>query len=300
MPSTAPIRKLTQTILPESIWRVHQENHQKRFEPWLGSYLYWRERGYKHPVLDFLLTYYSFKPSLLRRWSPGIGLGLDNAPASEFPGNYGYRSSETGVRYLDPALFPVKRLNGLEWTINLLEQTSNRSPSLGCYGLHEWAMVYKQGSNRRHHQVPLRMKPAILDAFVESQNLVCTHYDAFRFYTDEARPLNRFQPSRKSFPDMEQPGCLHTNMDLYKWAYKFYPWIDSDLIGDCFELAVDIRTVDMKASPYDLTTYGYQPIRIETEEGKAEYREEQKRIADKAKPLRNRLIKALSYIRELI
>ena len=52
-------------------------------------------------------------------------------------------------------------------------------------------------------------------------------------------------------------------MDLYKWAYKFYPWTPSDLIADAFELAVEIREIDMRASPYDLGVYGFEPITIE-------------------------------------
>lgn len=286
-------------ILPEETWQNNLRKHHQRIDERLSEFLYKRERGYKHPVLDFLVEYYSFRPSYLRRWSPGIGVGLENGDANTFAGTFGFRS-QNGIRYLEPALFPAHRLEGLNWTIHLLEETLNRSPSMGCYGLHEWAMVYKQGHQRRHSHVPLRMTPENLDAFVESRTLVCTHYDAFRFYTDEARPLNQHELSRETFPEMEQPGCLHTNMDLYKWAYKFYPWINSDLIADCFDFAVDIRTVDMKASPYDLTDYGYDPIPIETEEGRRQYREEQKRIYETSVPLRQRLFTELQKLNQTL
>ena len=33
----------------------------------------------KHPVHDFLFTYYSFRPAQLRRWSPGYGVVLADA-----------------------------------------------------------------------------------------------------------------------------------------------------------------------------------------------------------------------------
>ena len=39
----------------------------------VGDHLARRQRGVKHPVHDFLFTYYSFRPAQLRRWSPGFG-----------------------------------------------------------------------------------------------------------------------------------------------------------------------------------------------------------------------------------
>ncbi len=298
MPETA-ITLQPETVLTEETWQHRLHQHQQRVDDAISDFLAKRERGHRHPVLDFLFEYYSFRPSYLRRWSPGIDVGLENGDPKNFAGTFGFRSQDD-VRYLDPALFPKHRLDGLNWTLSLLEQTMKRSPSMGCYGLHEWAMVYKQGHQRRHTQVPLRMHPDDLDAFVESRTLVCTHYDAFRFYTKDARPLNQHKLSRETFPENEQPGCLHTNMDLYKWAYKFYPWISSDLIADCFDFAVDIRTVDMKASPYDLTGYGYDPIPIETEEGRRQYRQEQKRIYETGIPLRKRLFTELQKLNQTL
>ena len=88
----------------------------------------------------------------------------------------------------------------------------------------------------------------------------------------------------------EQPACIHANMDLYKWAYKFSPWISSDSIADCFELALDARHLDMRAAPYDLNEFGVTPIRIETALGRAQYAIEQRAVAARAAPLRARLI----------
>jgi hypothetical protein len=119
---------------------------------------------------------------------------------------------------------------------------------------------------------------------------VCTHFDAFRFFTPEARPLNRIQPSFEAMPELEQPGCLHTNMDLYRWAFKLYPWVPGALIADAFLLAVRIREVDMRASPYDLRGLGYAPICIETPEGRREYRAYQQQFAEASAPLRARLL----------
>jgi hypothetical protein len=66
--------------------------------------------------------------------------------------------------------------------------------------------------------------------------------------------------------------------------------VPSELVADCFELARDIRVLDMRASPYDLSDLGYSPVRIETPEGKSEYVAAQRTFAERARPLRERLI----------
>jgi hypothetical protein len=125
---------------------------------------------------------------------------------------------------------------------------------------------------------------------VESLGVRCTHFDAYRFFTPAARPLNLLVPTRDSQPDLEQPGCLHAGMDLYRHAYKLSPLVPSDLVADCFELASEIRTLDMRASPYDLADLGFPPVRVETPEGRAEYVRAQRDFADRAAVLRSRLI----------
>jgi hypothetical protein len=141
--------------------------------------------------------------------------------------------------------------------------------------------------------VPLRLGAAATDAVVESHRVVCSHFDAYRFFTPSARPLNRLRPGRDDRAAYEQPGCLHATMDLYKHAFRLWPLVGSDLVADCFELAWDVRTTDMRASPYDLTTLGLSPIRVETPEGKREYADAQRRFADRAAPLRAELIAQL-------
>jgi hypothetical protein len=86
-------------------------------------------------------------------------------------------------------------------------------------------------------------------------------------------------------------------MDLYKWAYKIAPWIPAELVADTFELAVWAREIDMRASPYDLRHFGFEPIRIETLEGRAEYLELQQGVAQAAQTLRRRLLEAYRALR---
>jgi hypothetical protein len=183
------------------------------------------------------------------------------------------------------------------WIAQLCTNIMHRPARFVCHGLHEWAMVYKQSAEQvRHSGQELRMSPEALAAFVQSQSLCCTHHDAFRFYTPEARPLNLTQPSFETRLEMEQAGCLHANMDLYKWAYKLWPWVGSDLVADAFEVALAGRAMDMRASPYDLASLGFEPIRIETEEGRLEYRAEQRRISELAEPVREKLQAAATHL----
>ena len=105
--------------------------------------------------------------------------------------------------------------------------------------------------------------------------------------------MNRLQPTLNDRTFLEQPGCVHANMDLYKWAAKAMPWVGTELLLDCFELAIELRDLDMRASPYDLTKWGREPICIETADGRRIYEIEQRRLAEKAVPLRERLIAAL-------
>ncbi|HZJ07597.1 MAG TPA: 3-methyladenine DNA glycosylase, partial [Nocardioidaceae bacterium] len=85
-------------------------------------------------------------------------------------------------------------------------------------------------------------------------------------------------------------GCLHAGMDLYKHSFRLSPMICSDLVADAFELARDIRVLDMRASPYDLSDLGYPPVRVETAQGKREYAAAQRAFTERGAPLRRRLI----------
>jgi hypothetical protein len=148
--------------------------------------------------------------------------------------------------------------------------------------------VYRDPGTR--HEIPLRLGSAGTDAVVEDHPIRCSHFDAFRFFTPEAVDRNRLQPTRETQPELEQPGCLHAGMDLYKWSYKLSPATPGELVADCLELAVEIRELDMRASPYDLRAHGYEPVAIETAEGKAQYAAAQRAFAERGAVLRQRLL----------
>jgi len=288
--ASAVVSPATAVILPEAVWQERRRAHAARVEPWVRPHQERAARGEKHPVEDFLFTYYSFRPAWLRRWHPGPGVVLAGEGARDFLRDPTYRETDGGV-CLDPASLPDKRRVFARWLRDFLIAQQNRPAFFGCFGLHEWAMVYRQTPEQvRHNAWPLRFPPDELARIVEAGPLGCTHFDAFRFFTEPARPLNRHQPRREDTPQLEQRGCLHANMDLYKWAYKLAPATPAELIADCFELARAIRIVDMRASPYDLRAIGYPPIPIETASGRAEYERLQRDFSARAEPLRARLI----------
>lgn len=273
-------------FLDATEWNAQRAAHEKRVDEWLAPHLARRRTGVKHPVEDFLFTYYSYRPAQLRRWHPGAGVVLQGGEPDR-----DYVAVEGGVT-LDTAAVAKK---SVDWIRTLLTRTASRPAHLSCFGIHEWAMVYRT-DGVRHGQVPLRLSAAETAEVVESNRIRCSHFDAYRFFTAPARPRNTLHPTRETQHDNEQPGCLHANMDLYKWAYKLSPLIPSELVADAFALAREIRALDMRASPYDLAALGYPPVRVETAEGRAEYAVAQRAFADRAAPLRAQLIEAVSRL----
>lgn len=129
-----------ENILSFEEWTCRKKAHEQRTDTLLSEYLENRSRHQKQPVLDFLFEYYHFRPSKLKNWSPGVGLSLalnsnlnSNAstvtlPTDEDGGLLGdlpalselYLAQD--VAYLDPKLFPEKRLSSLAWVIKLRTQ----------------------------------------------------------------------------------------------------------------------------------------------------------------------------------
>jgi len=284
----------TLTVLDEPTWRARAAAHEARVDAFVRPHLARREAREKHPVHDFLFTYYSQRPAQLRRWHPGHGVGL-GGDASAYTGLKGYEGSPDptdGHAWTTVSgAYVASQRPLLESLHRLLTATEGRGANFGCFGLHEWAMVYRlEEDETRHADWPLRLGPSGTDAVVESHRIACSHFDAYRFFTGPARPLNTLSPTSDDRPAFEQPACLHAGMDLYKHAFRLTPMICSDLVADCFELARDIRELDMRAAPYDLAGLGFDPVRIETAEGKQQYAAAQRGFAGRGAPLRRRLI----------
>lgn len=292
----APTSVIETVALARDKWHAQQAAYTGRVGPLLAPHLSRRAAGESHPIEDFLFTYYVYRPNQLRRWHPGIGIDLHDAgdaPHRDWP----FYRTHDGVLSIDADDFAQRRKGILKFVRRLMRSSIDRAPSYGCFGMHEWAMVYRQSPLEiRHDSWPLRLQPSQIAATVEDRQLVCTHFDALRFFTDAARPLNRQLLDRDNQLMMEQPGCLHAGMDLYKWAYKLAPVTSSNLVLDCFELAQQIRYVDMQASPYDFSSLGVDPIEVDTPEGRTVYARKQREFAELAAPLRARLLDACDAV----
>lgn len=276
--------------LPQEEWLALAEEHAASVDRLTAGHRGRRRHGERHPVDDFLFEYYRHRPTHLRRWHPGPGTALADA-ADVYGDRPGYVVDEEGTARLDIASVMERRGRTVGFVQGLLGATLSRPATYDCFGLHEWAMVYRLApGEQRHEQLPLRLPQEETDAVVETHRVRCSHFDAYRFFTADAVGRNSLRPTREDQVAFEQPGCLHAGMDVYKWCFKLAPAVPSDLTLAAFELAREIRELDMAASPYDLTDFGIEPVPIETPVGKAEYVERQRGFTARSNALRRRLL----------
>mmetsp|Transcript_23139 Transcript_23139/g.48509 ORF Transcript_23139/g.48509 Transcript_23139/m.48509 type:complete len:630 (-) Transcript_23139:164-2053(-) len=207
-----------------------------------------------------------------------------------------------------------KQATGLLWYQSVLEATLRNDPVLHCYGLHEWAMQYHpkgappppSGKYQSHTQ--LRVSRETINQTVERKGLRCTHVDALRFFAPAAAPLNKQGSSlqRTDQLRLEQPGCVHAHMDLFKIALKITPFVDPCLLREILRIALKARTLDVGASPYDCSEYvignmdnihdgdgdliPIPVIPVETSEGRTLYMERQKELMAEAYSIRQNLL----------
>lgn len=304
-------------VLDRAVWAPRAALHFERvvdiLAPFAGGVDAAAASSYdrSHPILNFLFDYYHFDRRALLRWTPGAGITLDGVSKLRdqkmlWLGN-GCAFSRDGHAVYDAAHASASVRRNLAGSAEILRNTALRPPRLNCFGLHEWAMLYQPAPaaappSTAFQRLPLRLPQTELNAVVEAQPLACTHWDAVRFFTPEAAPLNEIKPApaRAAQRELEQPGCVHANMDLFRWCCKLFPFGSSELLADTLELALEARVLDMRASPYDLAAYagdggGFDatPVAIEHESGREEYRRIQASIAHRAVPLRARLIEEI-------
>ena len=282
---------MTIQILPTKVWHDLRDEHRTKVLPWITPRLERRSRHESHPVDDFLFEYYPISTNKLLNWHPGFGYDLKASEIEfeEFPiGSYEFAENIISIR----REWLAKNQEAAIGLIDFLAKTHERSIRSGCFGLHEWAMVLG-AEDVRHEKWPLRLSQEEIRATIDEVGLRCTHFDAFRFFTPIAAPLNPLQLTPVDRNEVEQPGCLHANMDLYKYAQRFSPIVGSEIVRNTFELAKDIRTVDMQTAPYDLADLGVIPIPVETPAGREEFARLQITFAQRAQTLRTHLIEAL-------
>ncbi|QAY68677.1 3-methyladenine DNA glycosylase [Xylanimonas protaetiae] len=289
---------LTAVLRDAATWRACATAHAERADALTAVWRAAHDAGRKHAVEDFLFTYYATRVGTLRRWHPGPGAALEVPPDDERLAWRWHRATGDGGVTLDAAAYLAERGDTVRWVRGFVAATASRAGTFGCFGLHEWAMVYRDAATGRDHRhpLPLRLGGDGTDAVVAGHRVTCSHIDAFRFFTPEARPLNALQPTRETQAAMEQPGYLHAGMDLFKWALKLGPAVPGDLLLDAFELARDIRYLDMQASPYDVSGYGLDAVAVETPAGKAEYVRRQRGFAERGQAVRARLVAACDAV----
>ena len=182
------------TRLARPQWQTLEADHAARVDVATAAHRERRADGRTHPVEDFLFRYYNNSPARLRRWHPGAGVLLRDAAHLPRASWTAYRAVGDTVE-LDVAAFLAAAAPQSTFVRELLSATVSRPAQLGCFGLHEWAMVHGVAADDvRHAGWPLRLGSAGTDAVVEPHSIRCSHFDAYRFFTEARHPGTRCGP----------------------------------------------------------------------------------------------------------
>ena len=104
----------------------------------------------QHPIYNFLHTYYRYSTQNVKKYSPGLGVMLSNSNEEDGSDNTYLnekyiKTTSIGSYYKLPRHDAPDSTFGwitLSKTRDLLHSTATRQPFFGCFGLHEWAMLY--------------------------------------------------------------------------------------------------------------------------------------------------------------
>src|SRR5690554_7230774 len=105
-----PVAASVSTVLTREDWATLEAAHAARADALTAGRRERTARRESHPVEDFLFEYYPFKPSQLRRWHPGVGVGLHRADAHS--SLRWYSTGSDGVTSLDVAAYATERGEG--------------------------------------------------------------------------------------------------------------------------------------------------------------------------------------------
>lgn len=315
-------------VVPVDVWKeeasIHREEMLSKLYP-PGNVLKTRQHATKeHPIYNFLHRYYRYSVNDVLKYSPGIGVSLqyddvdridqlsDSLHTSFLSIDKFKHSMSFDIAMLHEKLSPNLKFGWIDLSHNwkTLETLNRRAPFYGCFGFHEWAMLYSgrnsaklggQGQLKKHQEtLRLRVTQEAIDEVVETGPVRCTHFDAWRFFHPDAQTLNVINPlTRQSQTQYEQPGCIHANMDLFRYAYQLYPFVPSRLLRTSLDIAIRARKIDMRASPYDCSDYEEckeGPIFVETKDGRLQYAQEQEALYHAATPVREELLAVYSQV----
>ena len=227
-----------------------------------------RSRVEAHPVWDFLFTYYSLRPRQLRVWHPGFGVALAGEAARRYLDRSGYGRGPDGVAVTREYL--LARADTVLFIAGLLRATASRPARLNCFGLHEWAMVYRAtdraarpgpAAARRHRH---RRRGGVNAVAVQPLRRVPVLHRT-------GRGPQRRAADPGTQVATEQPGCLHAAMDCTSgpsswgrwwnpsWSWTAWSWPPTPVHSTC------------GPAPMTSASYGFEPIAVETPAGRAEY-----------------------------
>ena len=304
-------------MLKRSEWRSRADAHRRRVRDLLGGMFYDRKVHDRHPIYNFLFNYYRFRPHrTIERYSAGLDFAVESCSSSDDESLYLPSSKYLSVKDGCIEMDPVKSLNEKSVTrirnlCTLLEKVQRRPPNFSCFGVHEFAMLHS-GTRRSLFQkgLKLRMSQREIDNVVERAPIRCTHFDATWHFPKSALKSCRIKTSPDLRTKNEQAGCIHTNLDLFKFSLRLWPFASSELVADALELAIRARELDMRASPYDLSSisdftelgrdFDLTPVLIETESGRAEFRDSTMVLYRDSLPIRDRLIKVASSVLDCV
>jgi hypothetical protein len=283
----------------------------------------WTALDPKHPVYNFLVEYYGLKgvkgPRRLARWSPSPSVNenesmlLEGASEEDLGSLLHMRGAimeDGGILYSPSDFFGKGDASRREdaaraatpylWYRSVLQNTAKAEPVLHCFGLHEWAMQYMPAgaptplSAKYQDHLPFRVDRQVINEAVERKGVSCTHVDALRYFSPAAGPLNLHGAKLERIDQLrlEQPACVHAQMDLLKICLRLAPFCDAELLQRVLQIAIAGRKLDVAASPYDVSSYGVDAVPVETSEGRAQYRKEQTALMWAAAPVRQDLLRA--------
>ena len=161
----------------------------------------------------------------------------------------------------------------------------------GCFGLHEWAMVYRDDA-ARGTRCPLRLGQAGTDAVVEAHPIRCTPLRRVPvLHAARRRPQPPAADPGDASPSWSSRAACTPAMDLYKWAYKLSP-ADPGRAGRRLLRAGRARSASWTCGPRPTTCARTATSRSRSRRPRArpQYVAAQRGFAERGAVLRQRLI----------
>lgn len=95
-------------VVSKKSWTFQAATHKSKVACYIDDYLSNRNRGIKQPVMDFLFEYYRFRPSWLKKWSPGFNAALEYDNPDDLPKIKELRITDE-FAYLDSSYLSKKK-----------------------------------------------------------------------------------------------------------------------------------------------------------------------------------------------